>query len=116
MLTGKANIHLPGTSQVDLALDAGDLLPDWTPTEILTLLNTAIFNDIVFDAVRFRHSDIKEVLAAEWFSDILSPGSSRVKVEKLVFREKYNKQFITTRLRPVVSWLIIFDQVIRKKY
>ncbi len=80
-----------------------------------TLLERGIFNDIIYGAVRFRHRDVRELLAAEWFSELLKTGNSRNTVETLFFREQYGQKIVIPRLRPILPWLILFDDEIRRR-
>ena len=109
ILTGEAGIQVPDANSKKIGIRADQLLPDWNPNEVRALLERAIFNDVIFGAVRFRHSETRELLAAEWFSELLKNGTSRHAVESLIFREQYGEQIISPRLRPILPWLILFD-------
>ena len=94
-------------------IDAEAVLFDWEPPDVRALLERGIFDDVVYGAVRFRHREVREFLAAGWFSDLLQKGHSRHEIEKLVFREQYGHRFVALRLRPVLPWLILDDDEIR---
>ena len=116
ILTGEAGIRVPDSTLPEKGLDAEAILgEDWQPAEVRALLERGIFNDVLFGLVRFRHREIRELLAAEWFSHQLNKGNSRHVTETLFFREQYGHPVITPRLRPILPWLILFDDEIRYK-
>ena len=114
VLTGQAGINVPDAAPVKPGIDAETVLADWDPQDVRTLLERGIFNDIIYGAVRFRHRDVRELLAAEWFEQLLKAGNSRYTVETLFFREQYGEKIVTPRLRPILPWLILFDDEIRR--
>ncbi|MDR0119608.1 hypothetical protein RFW67_18310, partial [Acinetobacter baumannii] len=114
ILTGKANISVSPFSHNNDNLNGQQILPDWNSEEISRLLESGIFNDIIYGAVRFRHRDIREFLAAQWFSKQLN-GDNRLAVEALFFKEQFGEKIITPSLRPILPWLIILDEKICQK-
>lgn len=116
ILTGETGIQVPDGDSKECGIEAKHLLSEWdNPNEVRALLERAIFNDVIFGAVRFRHRETRELLAAEWFLELLQSGSSRHSVEALVFREQYGEKIISPRLRPILPWLILFDDGIRSR-
>lgn len=109
ILTRKANINVPSSNPNIHNIDPIEILPEWNHEEILALLSCAIFNDIVYDAVRFRHRDIREFLAAQWFIKLLR-GDNRLEIESLFFREQFGERIVTPTLRCVLPWIILEDQ------
>ncbi|MDE0211629.1 MAG: hypothetical protein OXJ64_17330, partial [Boseongicola sp.] len=93
-------------------IDPVAVLGDWQPSEIQDLLMTPIFDDMTYGGVRFRHREVRELLAAEWFSKLLQKGHSRDAVERLFFREQYGLEFVSPRLSVVLPWLILDDREI----
>ncbi len=115
ILTGEAGIRVPDGAPKDFGIEANRLLPDWNPNDVRALLERAIFNDVIFGAVRFRHRETRELLAAEWFFELLQSGTSRHLVEALIFREQYGVEIVSPRLRPILPWLILFDDNVRRR-
>lgn len=115
LLTGESGFRVPDGSGNENGIDAEAVLNDWDPEEINTLLHRGIFNDTIYGMVRFRHREVRELLAAQWFRDFLEKGSSRRSIEALFFRKKFGQTVITPRLRPILPWLILFDDEIRRK-
>jgi hypothetical protein len=109
ILTGNAGISIPGTIPNPKGIIASEVLSDWAPKDIRSLLELGIFNDIVYDTVRFRHREIIELLAAEWFNQLLKSGADSNSIMGLFFRRQYSEKIITPTLRPTLSWLILFD-------
>ena len=114
-LTGKAGLNVPDATPVKPGIEAEIVLADWDPKDVRTLLERGIFNDVIYGAVRFRHRDVRELLAAEWFDGLLKAGNSRHMVKSLFFREQYAEKIVTPRLRPILAWLILFDNEVRRQ-
>ena len=115
VLTGEAGIRVPDTGHARPGIDPQEVLADWGPDELQNLLTRALFDDVIYGAVRFRHRDVRELLAAEWFGELLRNGNSRHAVESLIIREQYGREIVSPRLRVVLPWLILEDQEIRKR-
>ena len=113
VLTGEASILVPDGGPTRSGIDAQTVLADWQPREVRDLLAKAVFDDVIYGAVRFRHRDVRELLAAEWFAELLKKGNSRHAVEALFFREQYGVKFVSPRLSVVLPWLILVDPEIR---
>jgi hypothetical protein len=114
LLTGEPGIYIPDSVSKRQGIVATDLLSDWDQKEVTTLLSRPIFNDVLFGMVRFRHRDVRELLAAEWFARLLANGL-RPAVEAIIFRQSYGEDMVTPRLRPMLPWLILMDDGIREK-
>jgi len=115
ILTGEPGIRIPDSTLPNKGIDAATVLGDWEPAEVQTLLGRGIFNDALYGIVRFRHREVRELLAAEWFSHQLRSGHSRHVIESLFIREQYGHLVITPRLRPILPWLILFDDAMLHK-
>ncbi|WP_036249482.1 NACHT domain-containing NTPase [Methylobacter sp. BBA5.1] len=115
VLSGQAGLNVPDATSVKPGIEAESVLADWDPSDVRALLERGIFNDIIYGAVRFRHREVRELLAAEWFDTLLKNGNSRYSIESLFFREQYGEKIIAPRLRPILPWLILLDDGIRRK-
>lgn len=111
-LTGRSIIALPNGVIGANRLDAAAVLPDWSAEEVNALLRTGIYDDVVYQSVRFRHREIRELLTAFWAADLLRRDSARPDVEALFFRTLYGENVIVPRLRPTLCWLVLLDQPI----
>lgn len=114
-LTGLNLVRMPDGIRSEDRLDPETVLSGWPPNEIAALLKTGIFDDVVYGSVRFRHREIRELLTAEWMEAELNRPEMREKIEALFFRTSYGEQVITPRLRPVLTWLLLFDETIRDR-
>ena len=115
ILCDKPGIQVPDKTHERNGVQADAILPEWNPRDIQTLLERAIFNDVIYGSVRFRHREIREFLAAEWFIMLLEKGTARYAIEALIFREQYGEDIISPRLRPILPWLILKDRNIRNR-
>ncbi|WP_087750587.1 hypothetical protein [Paraburkholderia caledonica] len=114
-MTGKTVIGLPTGVHTADRIDPRTLLTGWADAEIDSLLRTGLFDDIVYTSVRFRHREIRELLCAEWANDLLNQPGARARVEDLFFRDSYGEQIIVPRTRPILAWLILFDEAVRDR-
>lgn len=116
VLTGISNIKVPDTTVEEVpGIDASIILADWESSQVITLLNRGIFNEILFSAVRFRHREVRELLAAEWFIDLLVKTNSRFAIESLFFKDSYGEPIVTPKLRPLLPWILLENQKIRER-
>lgn len=114
-MTGKTVICLPDGVQSPDRIDPRVLLEGWSEAEINALLQTGLFDDIVYQSVRFRHREIRELLSAEWANDLLAQPGGRERVEHLFFRDSHGEAVIVPRTRPTLTWLILFDDAVRDR-
>ncbi|MER8601232.1 hypothetical protein NKH09_25760 [Mesorhizobium sp. M1339] len=114
ILTGVPNIRLPRSTATG-ALDAEALLPSWEKPEIEALLTTGVFGDPIYGEVRFRHREVRELLAAEWAADLFGRVGGRGHFDVLLYRTQYGEDILPPRLRALLPWLILFDSVTRDR-
>ncbi len=114
ILCDEPGIQVPDEMHERTGIKADAVLSGWEPRDIRTLLERAIFNDVIYGSVRFRHREIREILAAEWFIKLLEKGTARHAIEALIFREQYGETIVSPRLRPILPWLILKDEKIRE--
>jgi len=111
----ESTIRVPDGNNSTNGINAKSILADWTEKECLTLLGRPIFDEAIYGSVRFHHRSVREFLTAEWLTDLLKQEASRRRIESLFFREQYGIQVIAPSMKPILSWLVLFDQKIRKK-
>lgn len=112
VLTGKSSFRLPGGGGAT-AIQVEDLLAGWSDAEIASLLETGLFSEAVYGEVRFRHREIKELLAATWFAARMVDPSARDHLYTLIFRSQFGQTSLALRLRPILPWLILLDDGLR---
>ena len=115
VLTGEAGIHVPDGVHTRPGIEAAAVLSDWKTTDVQALLERAIFDGVIYGAVRFRHRDVREFLAAGWFSKLLQQGHSRHEIKSICFRTQYGHHFVSPRLRVLLPWLILEDGEFRSR-
>lgn len=115
VLTGNVGINVPDSEHAKKGIDADTILYEWDKKHVKILLESGLFNDIMYGAVRFRHRDIRELLAAEFFSKLLKNNGNRSLVESYFFKESFGEDIVIPLLRPVLPWLILFDDNICTK-
>ncbi|RYG88700.1 MAG: hypothetical protein EON59_03620 [Alphaproteobacteria bacterium] len=114
VLTGISSIRLPG-SRAREAIDAEALLQRWSAAEVGALLTTGVFGDPIYGEVRFRHREVRELLAAEWAASLIDRVGGRAQLDLLIFRSQYGQEVLPPRLRPLLPWLILFDAETRDR-
>ncbi|MGO4117024.1 NACHT domain-containing NTPase [Rhizobium ruizarguesonis] len=114
VLTGRSGINMP-TSESPEAIIPGVLLPDWTASELEALLLSGVFGEPVYGQVRFRHREIYELLAAEWVAEQYGKVGGRDRLESNIFRTMYGEEIVAPRMRPLLPWLILFDEATRHR-
>ena len=115
ILCNKPGIQVLDNTHERTGIQAETILSDWGLEDIQTLLERAIFNDAIYGSVRFRHREIREFLAAEWFAGLLKRGNARHRIQALIFREQYGENIVSPRLRPILPWLILEDENTRNR-
>ncbi|WP_457939807.1 hypothetical protein [Mesorhizobium sp. 10J20-29] len=108
-------IRVPDGDDGADGLAATAVLPRWTPAEIGVLLQRPIFDGAIYGTVRFHHRSVREFLAAQWFANRLAHAPSRLGIEQLFFRRQYGIEVLSSILRPVLPWLVLMDEGIRRR-
>lgn len=96
-------------------IDVRKILPAWDFLKIKALLQRPIFDEEIYGTVRFHHRSVKEYLTAKWLHRLLLKGKSRREIEGIFIKERYGQIVLVPSLRPILSWLIIFDEGIRDR-
>lgn len=104
----------------DAPLVPDDLLSDFTPSEIETLLQRPIFAEGGYGRVRFHHRSVLEFLAATEIDHLVSSGALAVSAAKRMLFSLSDTQELLPKpsMRPVAGWLAkmrpeIFDTVLK---
>jgi len=111
-MTRESTIRVPDGSVNLNGIDVASILPDWDDKKVAALLARPIFDEAIYQTVRFHHRTVREYLTAEWFKALLDRETSRRKIESLFFREQYGQEVLVPTMRPVLVWLILLDQKI----
>lgn len=114
-LTRSQEIRVPDGVENTEGLPLDPLLIDMEPEHCKRLLQRPIFDEGNYGMVRFHHRSTREFLTAEWFFDLLQKGGSRRSVESYFFREVYGETIVSPVLRPILAWLSIWDEPVRRR-
>lgn len=112
-LLNEANIRLPGGAVG--GLEATRVLADWPEADVRALLARGVFSDAIYAMVRFRHRESRELLAAQQLAEILRTPERRAEVEEVLFQTVYGQAIIPPRARPLLAWMILYDEPIRRR-
>jgi len=115
MLIQEPTIRVPDGAENSKGIAVQCVLPDWDDRDQSTLLTRPIFDEAIYGAVRFHHRSVREYLTAEWFDKLLKRETSRRNIETLLFRNQYGLDIVVPTLRPILPWLAILDEKIRKR-
>lgn len=101
-------------------IDPRELLADWGPNEVLTLLERPIFVEGGYGRVRFHHRSVMEFLAAQQIHDLIEAGLlAQSAAGRILFGlTGSNKTIIRPSMRPVAAWLALlrpdmFERVVK---
>ena len=111
----ESTIRVPDGSANTKGIAVSAVLPGWDEKKCSALLARPIFDEAIYQTVRFHHRTVREYLTAEWFKSLLDRETSRRKIESLLFREHYGQEVIVPAMRPVLVWLILLDDKIRER-
>jgi hypothetical protein len=114
-LLHKSTIRVPDGANNSKGVDAKSILSGWNDKECQILLSRPIFDEAIYGSVRFHHRSVREYLTAEWLFELLKKQGSRQKIENLLFRNQYGMQVVIPSMKPVLSWLVLFDDKIMQK-
>ncbi|MHB8346016.1 MAG: NACHT domain-containing protein [Acidiferrobacterales bacterium] len=118
VLSGRSFIATPGDSASPSASSndtvAADVLTDWKPITINTLLSTAIFDEASYGRVRFHHRTVREYLAASWISQRMDRGLPLEDATKLFINQSLGEPVCIPSRRPVLAWLASMQPQIRE--
>ncbi len=100
----------PSTDQS--SLNAEEILSDWTPRQVKTLLRRAIFDPATYGRVRFHHRSVQEYLAARRLTHLRERGLPTRQLWNLLFADTYGESVLIPSMRPVAAWLANSDAAI----
>lgn len=114
-MTQESSIRVPDGSENLKGITIAAVLPSWDNKKYAALLARPIFDEAIYQTVRFHHRTVREYLTAEWLKGLLDHETSRRKIESLLFRDQYGQVVIVPTMRPVLVWLILLDDKIRER-
>lgn len=90
-------------------IDPRELLADWGPNEVLTLLERPIFVEGGYGRVRFHHRSVMEFLAARQIHDLIEAGLlAQSAARRMLFGlTGSNETILRPSMRPVAAWLAL---------
>lgn len=111
----ESTIRVPDGTENTKGISVAAVLPGWDGKKCAALLGRPIFDEAIYQTVRFHHRTVREYLTAEWLKGLLDRETSRRKVETILFRMQYGQEVIVPVMRAIVVWLILLDDKIREK-
>ena len=114
-LTRDQTIRVPDGTNNSKGFAIQTVLHDWNQNDLSALLLRPVFDEATYGAVRFHHRSVREYLTAKWFADLLACDTSRRSLERLFFRNQYGTKVVAPTLRPILPWLVLFDEKIRDR-
>ncbi|MEB5477565.1 NACHT domain-containing protein [Acinetobacter pollinis] len=116
-----ASVILTKKSQITLLradstiLSAKLLMPNLNLDQHQEILSCAIFDDVLYNTVRFRHREIREYLAALWFKDRLEVNRRDIKNQLFKIITSNQEKVIPPVYSSFLPWLAILDTEICEK-
>ena len=90
-------------------------MTNWSFKQARALLQRPIFDEATYGTVRFHHRSVREYLTAKWLHRLLLNAKPRRPIENLFFKERYGRMVLVPSMRPILAWLILFDDRIQEK-
>jgi hypothetical protein len=101
-------------------IDPRELLADWGPNEVATLLERPLFVDGGYGRVRFHHRSVMEFLAARQIHALIEAGLlAQSAASRMLFGlTGSNQTILRPSMRPVAAWLALmrpdmFERVVK---
>lgn len=124
ILSRRLTIRYSAGSDADASgaapIDPRELLADWAPNEVLTLLERPIFVEGGYGRVRFHHRSVMEFLAARQIHTLIEEGllAQSAACRMLFGLTGSNETILRPSMRPVAAWLALlrpdmFDRVVK---
>uniref|UniRef100_UPI0040574C7E hypothetical protein n=1 Tax=Candidatus Electrothrix sp. TaxID=2170559 RepID=UPI0040574C7E len=114
-LTRTRTVLAPGHEAADGVLDPAVVLPDWTVAERNALLRRGLFDPATYGRIRFHHRSVEEYLAAYRFNRLREKGMSIKALKRFFFAERYGEEVVIPSMRPIVAWLALWNDNIRRE-
>lgn len=111
----ESTISVPDGAENTKGISIAAVLPDWDGKKCAALLARPIFDEAIYQTVRFHHRTVREYLTAVWLKGLIDRETSLRKIDQLLFREQYGQIVIVPTMRPVLVWLILLDDKIRER-
>ncbi|MNY86612.1 hypothetical protein D3C78_28200 [compost metagenome] len=119
-LTIRYSAGSDGDASGAVPIDPRELLADWGPNEVLTLLERPIFVEGGYGRVRFHHRSVMEFLAARQIHDLIEAGllPQSAAARMLFGLTGSNETILRPSMRPVAGWLALlrpdlFERVVK---
>ena len=93
---------------------ASEMLVDWKPGAVGTLLSTAVFDEASYGRVRFHHRSVREYLTAKWLHQRMERGLPFESIQWLFVQELYHYPICVQSRRSVLGWLASMRPEVRE--
>jgi len=118
--TKKNQIFIPDGNEYDRniqseSIEAKAALQNWDDKKCQSLLLKSVFDPGIYGTVRFHHRSVREHLTARWLYSFLQSGKSRRGIESLFFAERHGEWVTVPSMRPILAWLVLWDEHIRQR-
>jgi hypothetical protein len=113
----KNRIFVPDGDAVasEVSINPREVLGKWDSNKTRALLQLPVFDVAIYGTVRFHHRSVREFLTAKWLCRLLREGKSPRAIEGLFFAERYGERVLIPSMRPILSWLLLYDDRIMEK-
>lgn len=91
-----------------------DVLTDWSETEIIRLLSSAIFDEATYGRVKFHHRSVREYLAACWVKRRLEKGWPVQEAIDLFAAALFGELVLIPSRRWALCWLAAINAQVRE--
>lgn len=99
----------------DAMLNPAVVLDTFTPDGRAALLRRGLFDPATYGRIRFHDRSVQEYLAAKRLLALRSQGMSRSALFRLLFAEMYGERVVLPSMRPITSWLALWDSDVKNE-
>jgi hypothetical protein len=107
--------HALTADRAGCALEAAEILTDWTPEECQSLLRRPLFDPATYGRIRFHHRSVQEYLAACRLLALRKRGVSTKSLHRLLFAERYGVPVVIPSMQAIVAWLALWEDGVRRE-
>ena len=101
--------------RVEGALDAEEILADWSQEERKALLRRAVFDPATYGRIRFHHRSVEGFLAARRLLALREKGMPIKELLRLLFAEQYGVKVVLPSMQAIAAWLALWEPAVRKE-
>lgn len=105
-------------SETHISLDIAEVLPDWSASDRLRLLDRPVFDPATFGRTRLHNDNegvVRGFLAASWLRRLRALNLSRERLFEFLFANTYDVPLVIPSVQETAAWLAIWDSDVARE-